>query len=573
MYDDDGKLHVVGHTSGFSAKQKRELLGLLEPYRTGERGAGEPSRWKSEEELVWEGLRPELVVRDRLRPHHRRPDPPRREVPALARRQGSERVPYLAVAFLTLSRSLVPAQALPAAETRSGARRRSTRRACATRTACRSTARPATCYVGDVGGIQRGDHCTSRRPGPRRELRLELLLRDRQSGAAARPSGLRRAALRVPEQPGRGDRRLRGARPVAAVVRRAATCSPLQPGEMIDARPAARRRPPDATPASTSPNISGFGEDGVGHLYATSLRRRRSPARRRTRAGDARARRASAPFDQPVAVAAAPGEHRTSSSSRRSRGACVDGRRPARAASSTSATGSPIGGEQGLLSVAVAPDYATSGRLFVFYTDNGGDIQIDEVTRRRPAHPRADAPARPGRATTTAASCSSGRTMRSTSRPATAAPRAIRRQRPEPGLAAREDPADRCGRPAAAPPPPGATPAPTAPAPGRPCRAGSACCACAAPSAYARCSERCRSPRGGTLRIGSRRLLLRHAPSAARQPSPRTRLKVRLRKRSARLLRRALANGRRPRVRSGCAPAMLRATAQRWSARSLRVRR
>jgi ATP-dependent DNA ligase len=60
MYD-GGELHIVGHTSGFSAKQKRELLDLLEPYRTGERGSGEPSRWKSEEELVWEGLRPELV--------------------------------------------------------------------------------------------------------------------------------------------------------------------------------------------------------------------------------------------------------------------------------------------------------------------------------------------------------------------------------------------------------------------------------------------------------------------------------------------------------------------------------
>ena len=61
MYDEAGKLHVVGHTSGFSAKQKRELLDFLEPYRTHERGSGEPSRWKSDEELVWEGLRPELV--------------------------------------------------------------------------------------------------------------------------------------------------------------------------------------------------------------------------------------------------------------------------------------------------------------------------------------------------------------------------------------------------------------------------------------------------------------------------------------------------------------------------------
>jgi ATP-dependent DNA ligase len=62
MYHDDGELHVVGHTSGFTAKQKRELIDKLEPYRTYERGSGEPSRWKSDEELVWEGLRPELVV-------------------------------------------------------------------------------------------------------------------------------------------------------------------------------------------------------------------------------------------------------------------------------------------------------------------------------------------------------------------------------------------------------------------------------------------------------------------------------------------------------------------------------
>jgi ATP-dependent DNA ligase len=59
--NEEGELRVVGHTSGFSAKQKRELLGFLEPYRTYERGSGEPSRWKSDEELIWEGLRPELV--------------------------------------------------------------------------------------------------------------------------------------------------------------------------------------------------------------------------------------------------------------------------------------------------------------------------------------------------------------------------------------------------------------------------------------------------------------------------------------------------------------------------------
>jgi hypothetical protein len=65
--------------------------------------------------------------------------------------------------------------------------------------------------------------------------------------------------------------------------------------------------------------------------------------------------------------------------------------------------------------------------------------------------------------------------------------------------------------------------------------------------AYVRCSEPCTLTVGGTLRIGKRKLLLRRATGQA-HPSPRTRLTVRLRKRSARLLRRALANGRRPRV-------------------------
>ncbi len=62
LYDEDERLREVGHVSGFKAREKRELLGRLEPYRTYEQGSGGPSRWKSDEELVWEGLRPALVV-------------------------------------------------------------------------------------------------------------------------------------------------------------------------------------------------------------------------------------------------------------------------------------------------------------------------------------------------------------------------------------------------------------------------------------------------------------------------------------------------------------------------------
>jgi ATP-dependent DNA ligase len=59
---DDGKLRPIGHTSGFSAKEKRELPAKLAPYETGERGSGDASRWDAGRELEWISLRPELVV-------------------------------------------------------------------------------------------------------------------------------------------------------------------------------------------------------------------------------------------------------------------------------------------------------------------------------------------------------------------------------------------------------------------------------------------------------------------------------------------------------------------------------
>ncbi len=62
LHDTDGKLRVVGHTSGLKAKEKRELPAKLAPYETGERGMGDPSRWDNERELEWIDMRPELVV-------------------------------------------------------------------------------------------------------------------------------------------------------------------------------------------------------------------------------------------------------------------------------------------------------------------------------------------------------------------------------------------------------------------------------------------------------------------------------------------------------------------------------
>lgn len=62
LYDGNGRLREIGHSSGFTAKRKRELVHELAPYETGERGSGEPSRWTHGRELEWIALRPEFVV-------------------------------------------------------------------------------------------------------------------------------------------------------------------------------------------------------------------------------------------------------------------------------------------------------------------------------------------------------------------------------------------------------------------------------------------------------------------------------------------------------------------------------
>ena len=62
LYEPDGRLREVGHSSGFTAKEKRELVDSLKPYESGERGSAEPSRWTAGRDLEWVALRPELVV-------------------------------------------------------------------------------------------------------------------------------------------------------------------------------------------------------------------------------------------------------------------------------------------------------------------------------------------------------------------------------------------------------------------------------------------------------------------------------------------------------------------------------
>jgi hypothetical protein len=59
----------------------------------------------------------------------------------------------------------------------------------------------------------------------------------------------------------------------------------------------------------------------------------------------------------------------------------VDGVKAATPFLDATAVVGDAGYEEGLLSIAFAPDYATSGLFYVFYTDNGGDIVVAEGAR------------------------------------------------------------------------------------------------------------------------------------------------------------------------------------------------
>src|SRR5207302_10041068 len=52
------------------------------------------------------------------------------------------------------------------------------------------------------------------------------------------------------------------------------------------------------------------------------------------------------------------------------------------------------GGEQGLLSIAFAPDYARSGRFYVDFTDRNGDTRVQEFQRSTRDPNRANASSR-----------------------------------------------------------------------------------------------------------------------------------------------------------------------------------
>ncbi len=90
-------------------------------------------------------------------------------------------------------------------------------------------------------------------------------------------------------------------------------------------------------------------------------------------------------FSQPVYLGAAPGDpHRVFVVERGGRiVVLVRGHRQARPFLDISDKVNSSGGEQGLLSVAFAPDYRASGRFYVYYIDGDNNIQIVQYRRAR----------------------------------------------------------------------------------------------------------------------------------------------------------------------------------------------
>jgi glucose/arabinose dehydrogenase len=142
---------------------------------------------------------------------------------------------------------------------------------------------------------------------------------------------------------------------------------------------------PDASATGANEDrLGGFGEDALGRLYAADLNDNEvwrlnpglSPGTLSTQA-------LGGTFAAPVAVAGHP------SDPSRLFVAEIGGR--VRIVDNGSAVATPfldlapfgisVGGERGFLSLAPAPDYASSGRLYVYYTAPDGDIRIEEFRR------------------------------------------------------------------------------------------------------------------------------------------------------------------------------------------------
>jgi glucose/arabinose dehydrogenase len=311
---------------------------------------------------------------------------------------------------------------------------------------------------------------------------------------------------------------------------------------------------PGPTPTGVDQaGISSFGEDAAGRLYFTGLSS--NEVHRLTSSGSTPL---SGPWDQPIAIGAVPGDpERLLVAERGGRVRLSVGgvAQPGAIVQIPTPPGVATGGESGLLSVAAAPDFASTGRLYVYYTDLGGDIRIDEFTAgvRREIltiehssagnHNGGQLHFGPDGYLWISTGDGGGQNdqFNNAQNPSTLL-----------GKLLRIDPALPSGLPPANPQPSDTTPPTLSVRAKRRQRVRRLRGAVA----YASCSETCRVAARGRLRIGRARYRMRPLARAA-QVGARERLKVRLTKRGRRALRRC---ARRGRLRRASVRLSLRAT-------------
>ena len=145
-----------------------------------------------------------------------------------------------------------------------------------------------------------------------------------------------------------------------------------------------RTTPDDRSTGLTVPTLASFGQDAAGRLYAVNhfggqvVRLARGAA-----SGTLASQQITGPFALPVAIGTYPG-HASRLFVAEQGGKVrlvVNGAVRSTPYLDVAPFGLSFGGERGLLSVVAAPDYPSSGRIYVYYTDLGGDIAVDEFTR------------------------------------------------------------------------------------------------------------------------------------------------------------------------------------------------
>ena len=345
--------------------------------------------------------------------------------------------------------------------------------------------------------------------------------------------------------------------------------------------------PDEQSTGLTISQLSSFGEDASGRLYAVSLGGNQVVRLIHGLApGTLNDQPLTGPFSTPIAIGTFPDD--ASRLFVAERGGAVrlvvnDVVRPTPFVN-VAQFGLSTDGERGLLSIVAAPDYASSGKVYVYYTEPGGDIRIDELTRSAADSETADPASRRNVLTiehsaasnhnggqlhfgpdgclwvTTGDGGGSDDVFNNAQNRGTLLGKLLRINPNPPGVGGPACPP----APATAGPPGGGGPGGAGsggggPAGGEPGADVTAPVVSArAPRrqrvlrlrgavVYVRCDESCSLSAGGTLVIGRRKLLLRRA-RAALGANRRTRLVVRLRPRARRLLRTALVRGRHPRV-------------------------